>query len=64
VKTHGRISNLQYRELTRATDRTALRDLADLLAKDVLSKVGRTGRATHYVLSDKSRHEPDKPDIP
>jgi len=53
VKTNGRISNRDYRELTGAIIRTATRDLEDLVAKGVFIKVGITGRSTHYVLARK-----------
>ena len=54
-----RISNKEYYLLTNATDRTALRDLAKLVDKRVLRKIGRTGRSTHYAVWSHS----DKPDI-
>ena len=53
VKTNGRISNRDYRELTGTIIRTASRDLEDLVAKGVFLKVGATGRSTHYVLARK-----------
>ena len=37
-------------------------DLADLLEKRVLRKVGRTGRSAHYAIWSDS-DKPDKPDI-
>ena len=45
------------------TDRTALRDFDDLVAKGVLERVGKTGRSAYYVLRQETRHKPDKPDI-
>jgi len=33
--------------------RTASRDLEDLVKKEVLRKVGATGRNTHYILAQK-----------
>ena len=53
VKTNGRISNRDYRELTGTIIRTATRDLEDLVARGVFIKVGITGRSTHYVLARK-----------
>jgi len=53
VKARGRITNRDYRELTGAIVRTATRDLEDLVAKGVLSKIGTTGRSTYYVLARK-----------
>ncbi|MEW6441831.1 MAG: ATP-binding protein [bacterium] len=62
TKTKGRITNKEYQELTGATDRTSLRDLAELLRKGVLKKIGTTGRGTYYVIRLETRQKPDKPD--
>lgn len=62
LKTKGRITNKEYQELTGTTNRTALRDFAELKAKGVLKRVGKTGRSTYYVLKRETRHKPDKPD--
>jgi len=61
VRSNRRISNKDYRELTGATDRTALRDLAELLEKQVLAKHGQTGRSAHYVLASKPDINPTNP---
>lgn len=53
VKTNGRMTNKDYRELTGATVRTATRDLDGLVGKGLLRKVGTTGRSTHYILARK-----------
>jgi len=53
VKTQGRISNRDLRDLTGVTIRTASRDLEDLVHKGVLTKVGATGRSTFYVVARK-----------
>ncbi len=53
VKTKGKITNREYRELTGAIIRTASRDLDDLADKGVFDKVGATGRSTYYTLSKK-----------
>jgi hypothetical protein len=58
----GRITNREYQALTGVTDRTALRDFDELVARGVLEKRGTTGRAIHYVLARRTRQEPDKPD--
>ena len=55
VKTTGRITNRDYKQLVGATDRTVLRDFAALVAKGVLEKVGIAGRATNYILKEKTR---------
>jgi ATP-dependent DNA helicase RecG len=56
VKERGHITNKEYRALTGATDRTSLRDLDQLLKKNILEKIGETGRGTHYVF----RRKPDR----
>ena len=53
VKVHGQITNKDYRELTGAIIRKASRDLEELVSMGILSKVGTTGRSTHYVLTRK-----------
>lgn len=53
VKTRGRITNRDHRELTGVVSRTASRDLEDLVDKGVLRRVGMTGRSTYYVLARK-----------
>jgi ATP-dependent DNA helicase RecG len=53
VKTTGKITNQELRELTDVVIRTASRDLEDLVRKGVLVKIGKTGRSTHYVLAGK-----------
>ena len=53
IKINRRITNKDYRELTRTIVRTASRDLDDLVAKGVLLKVGITGRSTSYVFAYK-----------
>jgi len=50
VQQHGAITNREYRELTRTTDTTALRDLEILLERGVLKAVGK-GRSRKYTLS-------------
>lgn len=62
AKQIGRVTNREYQRVTGVTDRTALRDLEDLLGKGVLNKVGGTGRGTYYVIKRGTRHQGDKPD--
>lgn len=61
VKQNGSITNKQYQELTKITDRTALRDIRELIGKRVLHKIGTTGRATHYVIKNKPDINPTNP---
>ena len=53
LKISRRITNAEYRELTRVIARTASRDLEDLVAKGVLQKSAKTGRGTTYTLVQK-----------
>lgn len=58
VRSSGRITNREYRKITGATERTALRDLAELLDKRVLDKRGETGRSAHYIFAAKPDRNP------
>ncbi len=64
VKAHEKITNSDVREMAGVVLRTATRDLDDLVRKEILSKVGKTGRGTFYVLARKLERgqKPDKPD--
>lgn len=53
VRTHERISNQQYQELFSVSKPTATRDLDVLARKNVLLKIGVTGKGTHYTLMHK-----------
>ncbi|MGO8683138.1 MAG: DUF4062 domain-containing protein [Thermoleophilia bacterium] len=53
LKAAGRITNQEYQEITGATKKTASRDLADLVAKGVVARIGKTGRGAFYVLASK-----------
>ncbi len=52
VKTAGRIGNREYQRLTGAI-KDRHRDIDDLVARHLLTKVGATGRGVHYVLARK-----------
>jgi ATP-dependent DNA helicase RecG len=49
LKLSRRITNTEYRQLTGTTDRTATRDLEELVRKGVLERTARTGRGTGYL---------------
>jgi len=51
VKEKGRITNTEYQELNKTSDRTALRDLEILTEVNVLVKVGEK-KGTHYKLKN------------
>ena len=57
-------SNRDYRQLTGANDRTALRDLAELMEKKLLVRRGSTGRGAFYVLTGKLDINPTNPTSP
>lgn len=56
VKSLGKINNKTYRESFEVTDRTALRDLNDLVDKGALKKVGTTGHQTYYVIGERQNN--------
>ena len=53
VKANGRISNIEYQQLTGANKKMASRDLDGLVDVGALSRVGTTGRGTYYIISGK-----------
>ena len=59
VKQEGRMTNKVYREAFEVTDRTALRDLKELVKLEVFEKIGETGQHTYYIVKVPTRHEPD-----
>ena len=53
AKTHESISNSQYQDIAKVSERTALRDLRHLVKIGVIEKIGGTGRAAHYIVARK-----------
>jgi ATP-dependent DNA helicase RecG len=53
IRTHRRVTNADYRELTGATRKTAARDLDDLVTEKLLTRVGTAGRGIIYTLPRK-----------
>jgi ATP-dependent DNA helicase RecG len=51
LKRVKRMSNAEYQKLTGTTKKTASRDLESLTRKQVLKKIGKTGRGTYYTLA-------------
>jgi ATP-dependent DNA helicase RecG len=47
VKENGKITNKEYQELNNTIDRTALRDIEELMDKDILKREG-DGKNTYY----------------
>jgi predicted HTH transcriptional regulator len=54
LKTKQQITNLEYRDMTAATPKTAGRDLDDLVKKEILELKGK-GRGAHYVIVKKGK---------
>jgi len=50
VREKGSITNKEYRDMTEITDRTALRDLNDLIDRNIFRKQDKKGKATEYIL--------------
>jgi len=49
-KEKGRITNKEYQQIANTIKRTASRDLKELIDKDVLIKIGDSGKGTYYTL--------------
>ena len=60
LKTKRQISNIEYRDLTSTTPKTAGRDLEDLVQKGLLELKGK-GRGAYYILAKTAKSQPDKP---
>ncbi len=48
----GRITNKEYQILTNSIKKTVTRDLQELVVKNLLKKVGTTGKGTYYTIGD------------
>jgi Fic family protein len=48
----GKLTNAKYAKLAKCSSDTALRDIDDLLRKNVLVKDAAGGRSTSYSLAD------------
>jgi Fic family protein len=46
----GNLNSSKWAKICKCSTDTALRDITDLMAKDVLSKVADSGRSTHYEM--------------
>ena len=55
------IGNSEYQSLVGASKRTAHRDLTDLVNKNVLERIGTTGRGTAYVIRKRAAKGPNGP---
>lgn len=52
VRERGAIQRREYAQLTGASERTAARDLADLVERNLLERSGGRGRSTAYRLRE------------
>ena len=61
LKLYRRITNAEYRGITGVTERTAGRDLEDLVSKGLLERTARTGRGAAYRVVTKPDRNPTNP---
>lgn len=59
IKEKNKITNSNYQRINSVSERTALRELKELVEKRLLKRIGKTGRETNYVLF-KTRQKPAK----
>jgi len=73
VKERGKITNKEYQEVCNTSERTATRDLTDLVSQEIFEQVGVTGKGTNYILKAPQRRQsrqkgatktPKKPENP
>lgn len=50
VKEKGKITNKEYRTICETSERTATRDLRQLVIMNVFKQIGVTGKGTAYIL--------------
>jgi len=55
LRNAGRITNQEYRALNAVSRYTAQRDLAELVARQLVQQVGARGKGVYYVLADHLR---------
>jgi Fic family protein len=48
----GKLKSSKWAKITRVSPDTALRDIKDLIAKDILAETDEGGRSANYVLRD------------
>ncbi len=64
LKISRQVTNAEYRQLTGAAERTATRDLEDLVTRGLLVRTAKTGRGTAYRLAVKPATIPPNPTPP
>ena len=50
VKEKGKITNKEYQEICGASERTATRDMSNLVSSKLFDQIGTTGKGTEYIL--------------
>ena len=55
VKAKGSINNAQYRDMTKVSDSTALRELRKLTNLGILTRMGGTGQSVYYAIAKAKR---------
>jgi predicted HTH transcriptional regulator len=58
-RSHLFSTNREYREMFNIKNRMALIDLSGLCEKQILTRVGKTGRGTEYILIGQTRNKPE-----
>jgi len=57
VKRKGKVTNKEYQEICDTSERTATRDLTDLVSREIFEQVGITGKGTNYTLKTPQRRQ-------
>ena len=55
VKEKGKITNKEYQGISKVRKRQATDDLKELENKEILERIGITGKGTHYILKGRQR---------
>jgi len=50
IREHGKITNSEFQILASVKKRQSSKDLNDLEERQIISRVGKTGKGTHYIL--------------
>lgn len=58
VKEKGEITNKEYQNVCNTSERTATRDLSNLVSMEIFEQIGTTGKGTEYIL----RHQKEVKD--
>lgn len=50
IKNQGELTNANYQEINKISKPVATRDLTDLVNRELIVKIGSTGKGTKYIL--------------